>query len=69
MAGLSAIAGLQREIDERLNGGDPLAKIEHDVIEPSGLSEEGKSALWLYGWASLDDAALRHPQRPDAVIP
>jgi hypothetical protein len=68
MGGLSAIAGFQREIDERLNGGEPLAQIEYDVIEPSGLCEEDKSALWLYGWASLDDGALRHPQRPDAVL-
>lgn len=66
---MSAITGLQREIDERLNGGEPLAKIEHEVIEPSGLSEESKSALWLYGWASLDDGALRPPQRLDAVMP
>ena len=68
MAGLSAIAVLQREIDERLSGGEPLAQVEDDVIEPSDLSEEDKSALWLYGWASLDDGPLRHPQRSNAVL-
>jgi hypothetical protein len=68
MAELSAIASLQRQIDERLSGGEPLAKIEDDVIEPSDLSEEDKSALWLYGWASLDEGPLRHPRRSNAVL-
>jgi hypothetical protein len=68
MAGLSAIPDLQQEVDLRLRGGEPLARIEHDVIEPSDLSEEDKSALWLYGWASLDDGPLRHPQHRDAVL-
>ena len=66
MAGLSAIAILQREIDERLSGGEPLAQIEDDVIEPSDLSEEDKSALWLYGWASLDDGPHRADHPPVA---
>ena len=43
------IADLQREVDMRLREGAPFAQIEHDVIEPSALSEEDKSALWLYG--------------------
>jgi hypothetical protein len=68
MARLSAIADLQREVDVRLRGGEPFAQIEHNVIEPSDLSEEDKSALWLYGWASLDEGPLRHPQRRDAVL-
>jgi hypothetical protein len=68
MAGLSAIADLQHEVDVRLRGGEPLAQIEHDVIEPSDLSEEDKSALWLYGWASLDDGPLGYQQRRVAVL-
>jgi hypothetical protein len=65
---LSAIADLQREVDLRLRGGEPLEQVEHEVIEPSDLSEEDKSALWLYGWASLDDGPLRYQQRRDAVL-
>jgi hypothetical protein len=65
--GLSAIDDLQHEIEERLRGGQPLAEIECDVIDPSDLSEDDKSALWLYGWASWDHAPLRHPQ-PERTI-
>jgi hypothetical protein len=65
---LTAIADLQREVGVRLRGGEPLAQIEHDVIEPSDLSEEDKSALWLYGWASRDDGPLGYPQRRDGVL-
>jgi hypothetical protein len=65
---LAALADLRHEVDVRLRGGEPLAQIEHDVIEPSDLSEEDKSALWLYGWASLDDGRRRYPQRRDAVL-
>ncbi|MFL5819827.1 MAG: hypothetical protein ACJ76S_04000 [Solirubrobacteraceae bacterium] len=36
----------------RATSGEPLTAIEQDVIEPSGLDEEHKAALWLYGWAS-----------------
>jgi hypothetical protein len=59
---------LQREIEERLSGGQPLAQIECDVIEASDLSEEDKSALWLYGWASRDRAPLLHRQRQEAIL-
>ena len=62
MAGLSVIADLQREVDMRLREGAPFAQIEHDVIEPSALSEEDKSALWLYGWASRGEGPLRGPR-------
>ncbi len=65
---MSAIADLQREIEERLRGGQPLAQIECDVIEPTDLSEDDKSALWLYGWASWGHAPLRHPQREEAIL-
>ena len=59
---MSVIADLQREVDMRLREGAPFAQIEHDVIEPSALSEEDKSALWLYGWASRGEGPLRGPR-------
>jgi hypothetical protein len=68
VAGLSVIADLQREVDMRLREGAPFAQIEHDVIEPSALSEEDKSALWLYGWASRDERPSRGPQHREAFL-
>jgi hypothetical protein len=62
-AELAAIADLQHEIDIRLRCGEPFPQVEHDVIEPSDLAEDDKSALWLYGWASLETgrfATQRH---------
>ena len=65
---MSALADLQHEVDARLRCGEPFAQIEHDVIEPSDLSEEDKSALWLYGWSSLGEGRFRHPERREAVF-
>ena len=44
--------------------GEPLEAIEHEVIEPSGLPEEHKAALWLYGWASQQRSAKPAAGRP-----
>ena len=31
--------------------GDTFASVEAEVIDPSGLSDAEKAALWLYGWS------------------
>jgi hypothetical protein len=31
--------------------GDTFASVEAEVIDPSGLSDDEKAALWLYGWS------------------
>jgi hypothetical protein len=33
------------------------------VIDPSGLSDDQKSALWLYGWSFVDSRAQRREAR------
>ncbi|HKG16546.1 MAG TPA: hypothetical protein VKA96_02535 [Solirubrobacteraceae bacterium] len=43
---------LRETVAMRATSGEPLDAIEDEVIEPSGLPEEQKAALWLYGWAS-----------------
>jgi hypothetical protein len=48
---VAILAELRREIDFRMRCGDSFSRVENDVIEPSLLSEEEKSALWLYGWS------------------
>jgi hypothetical protein len=66
---LAAIADLQDEIEVRLRGGDSFPQVEHDVIEPSDLPEDDKSALWLYGWASLETGHFRTQRHPEVFLP
>ena len=58
---------LRETVAMRATSGEPLDAIEDEVIEPSGLPEEQKAALWLYGWASqqsFDRAAPGRTVRP-----
>jgi hypothetical protein len=41
---------LRAEIAARLGQGDSLDSVERELIARSRLTEEQKSALWLYGW-------------------
>jgi hypothetical protein len=38
------------------------------VIEPSGLPEEQKAALWLYGWASQQRSGNAAPGKPGRPV-
>ena len=46
----ASLQQLRVEIAKRLGRGDSLDSVERELIAPSRLSEEHKSALWLYGW-------------------
>jgi hypothetical protein len=48
---MATLVELCREIDARMRRGASFSSIEDDVIDTSNLSEEQKSALWLYGWS------------------
>ena len=48
---------LRDEIEMRLGRGEPLARVEDEVIRSCNLPEDAKSALWLYGWCLIDDPA------------
>jgi hypothetical protein len=61
---MATVMDVQREVGARLGRGDSLSNVEADVIEPSGLSEEGKAAAWLFGWAYLERCG-----RPGAPAP
>src|SRR3954452_5831164 len=50
---------LLSEVDSRMRNGDSFSSVEDEVIEPSGLSADQKSALWLYGWSFVDWRAQR----------
>ena len=54
MDALSTLRQYQAEVAARMNGGQTFASVENDVIDPSGLSEREKAALWLYGWSFVD---------------
>jgi len=48
---MSTLVELRCEIDARMHRGASFSSIEDDVIDTSDLSEDHKSALWLYGWS------------------
>ena len=58
---------LQSEVRSRLHRGEPLSQVEDDVIEPSGLSDDGKSALWLYAWAYLERGRTRYEEHQNQL--
>jgi hypothetical protein len=63
---MATLVELRCEIDARMHRGASFSSIEDDVIDTSGLSEEHKSALWLYGWSFVALDAQR--QEADAHI-
>jgi 16S rRNA U516 pseudouridylate synthase RsuA-like enzyme len=40
----------QDQIATLVDQGMPLEEIEADVLEPAALSDEERSALWLFAW-------------------
>jgi hypothetical protein len=48
---MATLVELRRRIDARMRRGASFSSIEDDVIDTSNLSDEQKSALWLYGWS------------------
>jgi len=48
---MSALKQLQEDVAIRMRRGDTFASVELHVIDPSGLSEAEKAALWLYAWS------------------
>jgi hypothetical protein len=60
MAGLDEV---RSEIDARMRRGHSFTSLEDEVIEPSDLSEDEKSALWLYAWSFVSRRAQRREAR------
>jgi hypothetical protein len=48
---MSTLEQLQGDVAVRMRRGDTFASVEAEVIDPSGLSDAEKAALWLYGWS------------------
>jgi hypothetical protein len=65
------LSNLQGEIANRLRRGEPLTRVEDEVIAPSSVTDDAKAALWLYGWCLLErakrsesPARAGHPRPP-----
>jgi hypothetical protein len=56
---MTTLMELQGAIDHGMRGGKSLSRIEDEIIDPSHLSDEAKSALWLYAWSFVDWRAQR----------
>lgn len=56
-------AALKEAVGARASRGESLDAIAADLIEPSGLPDEQKSALWLYGWVCRQEGVLRYERR------
>jgi hypothetical protein len=56
---MNKVIALRNEIAECMEAGDTLEQMETE-INSSGLGEEERSALWLFAWSYLPDAAQRN---------
>jgi hypothetical protein len=60
-------AALKDAVGVRATSGDSLDSIADDLIEPSGLPDEHKSALWLHGWICREAGMASYAQRQQQV--
>jgi hypothetical protein len=56
---MTTLMELQGAIEAGMRRGKSFSTVEDEIIEPSRLSDEAKSALWLYGWSFVDAGAQR----------
>jgi hypothetical protein len=56
---MATLMELQGAIESGMRRGESFSAVEDEIIEPSRLSDEAKSALWLYAWSFVDRGAQR----------
>ena len=56
---MTTLMQFQRAIEARMQDGASFSNVEDELIEPSRLSDDAKSALWLYGWSFVGRRAQR----------
>jgi hypothetical protein len=56
---MTTLVELQGAIEAGMSRGKSFSTVEDEIIEPSPLSDEAKSALWLYAWSFVDRRAQR----------
>jgi hypothetical protein len=47
--------------------GEPLDAIEQELIEPTPLSDDEKSGLWLYAWSTRELGRFRAEDVAEAL--
>jgi hypothetical protein len=57
MGRLVSSSALRREIDTAVSAGRSLEQIDNELLAPCALSEDARSALWLYAWGAVGRAA------------
>ena len=60
---MTTLMELQGAIDHGMRRGTSFSTVEDEIIEPSQLSDEAKSALWLYAWSFVSRRAQRREAR------
>lgn len=56
---MATLAQLRHAVDVSMRRGDSFSTVEDEVIEPSRLPDDQKSALWLYGWSFVSLSSQR----------
>jgi hypothetical protein len=56
---MTMLMELQGAIEVGMRSGESFSSVEDGIIEPSRLSDDAKSALWLYAWSFVDREAQR----------
>jgi hypothetical protein len=59
---------VRSQIRSSTSDGDPLDRIEHELIDPAPLDDDQKSGLWLYAWSSLELGRDRRWTPPHDVL-
>jgi hypothetical protein len=60
---------LRASIRERIGRGDALESLESELIETAPVSEEERSALWLYAWHCIAHPRPAHTSWADRLLP
>ena len=65
MSQVSATLDLGQQVYRRIvEHGEPLDRVEHELIGPAGdVNEEQRAALWLYAWSLQSAAHQRYQSR------
>ena len=56
---MTTLIELRGAVEAAMRRGESFSSIEADLIDPSELSDDAKSALWLYAWSFVDWRAQR----------
>ena len=56
---MTTLMELQGAIEVGMRRGESFSTVEDEIIEPSRMSDDAKSALWLYAWSFVDWRAQR----------